>query len=620
VLEELQPCDLIMKGGITSGIVYPRAICELARDYSFRGIGGTSAGAIAAAATAAAEYGRRGPNSSAYDALAQLPDDLAANGKLLSLFQPEEPFRNAFRLFLALLQAQEKKKEALRSESRLSQQVPRPDAKDQPEIPAQTAAAEQKLGSVVKALLGFLAPRIFAGAGIGLVAAIALALFFPGSYVTYAIFGVTAAVLGAIVSVVFFLIGEASVLLRELPSNGFGVCRGVALTAFLSDLLARLSGKNAPLTFGDLWTAGEKIDLQMMTTNLTHGRPYRLPFQEHVFYFDPEDWSRYFPASVIDVLKRDSQKLPETVCTMDNKHIIALPEAADLPVIVGARMSLSFPVLLSAVPLYAVDFTLSRNIEAKKTGKPLLAEKCWFSDGGISSNFPINFFDNPLPRWPTFGINLKDPHPDHQTEAEMVWLPTNNSAGSHEFWSRFDQGSAWERLFGFFGAIVAAMKDWHDNMQAKTPGYRDRIVHISCRPDEGGLNLTMPPDVIKTLTDRGKRAGEKLRDEFDFDNHMWVRYRSTMATLEDFSGAFDYAYRNPLPRNVPVWNYIRGTTVDAPIPGYPWSSNAQRAFAVQATADLASLAQQWKSSGQTFDPPPRPEPSLRITPEISPLP
>jgi predicted acylesterase/phospholipase RssA len=51
-------CDVVMKGGITSGVVYPLAVCELARTYQLKSIGGTSAGAIAAAAAAAAEYGR----------------------------------------------------------------------------------------------------------------------------------------------------------------------------------------------------------------------------------------------------------------------------------------------------------------------------------------------------------------------------------------------------------------------------------------------------------------------------------------------------------------------------------------------------------------------------------
>ena len=51
-------CDIVMKGGITSGIVYPTAVAKLAAHWSFKNIGGTSAGAIAAAATAAAQYGK----------------------------------------------------------------------------------------------------------------------------------------------------------------------------------------------------------------------------------------------------------------------------------------------------------------------------------------------------------------------------------------------------------------------------------------------------------------------------------------------------------------------------------------------------------------------------------
>jgi hypothetical protein len=47
-------CDIVMKGGITSGVIYPLAVCELAGVYRLRNIGGTSAGAIAATAAAAA--------------------------------------------------------------------------------------------------------------------------------------------------------------------------------------------------------------------------------------------------------------------------------------------------------------------------------------------------------------------------------------------------------------------------------------------------------------------------------------------------------------------------------------------------------------------------------------
>ena len=50
--------DLTMEGGTTSGVVYPLAVCELATSFRFRNVGGASAGAIAAALTAAAEFGR----------------------------------------------------------------------------------------------------------------------------------------------------------------------------------------------------------------------------------------------------------------------------------------------------------------------------------------------------------------------------------------------------------------------------------------------------------------------------------------------------------------------------------------------------------------------------------
>ena len=48
-MEQLPPCDIVMKGGITSGVVYPLAAVELSTKYRFVNIGGTSAGAIAAA-------------------------------------------------------------------------------------------------------------------------------------------------------------------------------------------------------------------------------------------------------------------------------------------------------------------------------------------------------------------------------------------------------------------------------------------------------------------------------------------------------------------------------------------------------------------------------------------
>ncbi len=59
--------DVTMKGGITSGVVYPLTICEVARRFRFRNLGGASAGAIAASLAAAAELGRMRGVSHAVD-------------------------------------------------------------------------------------------------------------------------------------------------------------------------------------------------------------------------------------------------------------------------------------------------------------------------------------------------------------------------------------------------------------------------------------------------------------------------------------------------------------------------------------------------------------------------
>jgi predicted acylesterase/phospholipase RssA len=71
-------CDLVMKGGIASGLVYPKAIQELSTKFRFRDIGGTSAGAIAAVVTAAAEHGRRhGKVSDPFKLVADIPKELS---------------------------------------------------------------------------------------------------------------------------------------------------------------------------------------------------------------------------------------------------------------------------------------------------------------------------------------------------------------------------------------------------------------------------------------------------------------------------------------------------------------------------------------------------------------
>src|SRR5436309_9019499 len=104
---ELELCDIIMKGGITSGVVYPEGVRVLSEKYRFKSIGGTSAGAIAAALAAAAEHGRRpGQNGTAFDGFSRLPSWMGATNSsdlsnLASLFKAHASTKKVFETLFA---------------------------------------------------------------------------------------------------------------------------------------------------------------------------------------------------------------------------------------------------------------------------------------------------------------------------------------------------------------------------------------------------------------------------------------------------------------------------------------------------------------------------------------
>src|SRR3954469_7410542 len=88
--------DVVMRGGITSGIIYPGAVSAIAKRYRLRSLGGTSAGAIAAAVSAAAEFGRwSGRNTTAFeDVVKPIPTWLgirttSGHSALFHLFTPD---------------------------------------------------------------------------------------------------------------------------------------------------------------------------------------------------------------------------------------------------------------------------------------------------------------------------------------------------------------------------------------------------------------------------------------------------------------------------------------------------------------------------------------------------
>jgi hypothetical protein len=297
-------------------------------------------------------------------------------------------------------------------------------------------------------------------------------------------------------------------------------------------------------------------------------------------------------------------------------------------------MSLSFPLLISAVPLHALDMTRTRTREAvedveegRQPPRPLLAEVCWFSDGGIASNFPVHFFDTPLPTRPTFAIDLDGFHPDHgrkPNEAENVYLPSSNAAGLLDTWHRLDPKPGLASLTGFVNGIVRTMQNHVDATLSHQPGYRDRIVHVHTAPDEGGMNLTMPAHVIDSLTLRGQAAGRALVERFaetpgtdpglSWDNHRWVRYRSALAALAEQLEEFGHAWRETPLGERSYRQLVERGDVEGPA-GYRLTSVDQRALALSLSELLAEVGDRAeRGPGDVGRGAPRPTPVARIVP------
>jgi hypothetical protein len=657
--EALPPCDLVMKGGITSGIVYPGLIARLARDYRFQNIGGTSAGAIAAAACAAAELGRRsGRNADAYAALAALPQELQTqeNGRsrLARLFQPAPALQRHFDLGMRYIETADKDRALLSVLFALLHWETVLGAALLLLVPLLMLAIRNGALWSIAATLGMLG--VAAGAAylahracrllwrapplrreLAVTAACALLVlvltlaslpqragpFNIGLQVPFVLLVPLCLALG----LGWGLWRAASTLLDGLHRNFYGICGGrstgsesvAGLSDWLDAYLNQLAGlpPGQPLTFGDLWghdqaadqaRAPRAINLEVVTTALSQQMPYSIPFRDNAgaFYFDPAEWERLFPSGVMAWLREHAPAAPSqgALTTPGGKPLLQLVDNARLPVMVAVRMSLSFPLLLSAVPLYARDFS--------ENGK---LKRVWFSDGGISSNMPLHFFDELLPLHPTFAINLKQAHPlypitDPATCGSdgRVFLPDSNLGGTRRYWAPPDDATP-AGLFGFFGDIVATMQSWRDEILFPYPGYRDRIVQISLREGEGGLNLNMAQPVVDALSAAGACAGEMLYRQFHpaaggkgWLNHEQVQILSVLGNLELL------AKRAGAPGATARWQQAvaRGRL-----------TGEDRRLADQLLADLAAMgAHVQAGDGSVEARMYRPNPVMKLTPRI----
>ncbi|MCA9752372.1 MAG: patatin-like phospholipase family protein [Gemmatimonadetes bacterium] len=575
--------DVVMKGGVTSGIVYPYAICELARSFSFVNIAGTSAGAIAAGLTAAAEYRRRTDRqnpSAGFELLAELPKKLARPGAFLEIFRADPGTRPLLAAVLAAMRA-----------------------------------GKFGIGTLVGVCRTFPFSALVGGL-LGLGLALLLVGLPAGGWLAWLRWGVVALV-GIILGVAIMLFLRMKRALAALPSNGFGLCGGLAagpgdelpsLSRWLYELIQEAAGlpKNQPLTFGQLWSARhpdpelaaliddlpghvagdsrekedreppKHINFEAIATALTHGRPYRFPMSTvwKRFYFDPDELDGVLPAEVVACLRNAARKPGKRTVSRDRHEagdrveLFGFPAPEDVPVFVAVRLSLSFPGLLSAVPLYSVRYG------QKVVDQTRIADRVWFSDGGITSNFPIHSFDGLIPRWPTFGINLAAAPPGaarSEDERKNVFFPRSNKAGLQETWAE-DPAHGPNETKKFAGLIFGSMQSWFDNAFLRLPGYRQRVATVWQFEGEGGLNLEMPCKVVRSLAFRGLEAGRLLRERFvsspqeakfmSWTDHRWVRLLAISQALSDMRTSIRRALLQPHPGDAPARDLVAGAGRD----------------------------------------------------------
>ncbi len=672
-------CDIVMKGGITSGVVYPKAIAKLSQHFTFKNVGGTSAGGIAAAATAAAEYRRvRTGSEKGFEMLEGLGDELSTvsgktnRTKLSSLFLPNPRTRRIFEVLMGSIGHKTKKR---------------------------------ALWEVLKK-----AVRHYYWAGfLGSLPGVSLALisfFWSAATITWVwiAIAIALAIVGALIGMIAAILYQ---FVTRLPTDKYGLCSGIKdpkakdsvdvepLTEWLYRYLNEVAGIEGerPLTFGDLWNprhrddevdekdvtaienfaeqsdvseskaanledqlADRAINLEMMTTNLTHGRPYRLPFrydadlkENHPFYFRKDEFDALFPASVVEWMIAhpresdpgdDSKKDPEgTRKARREAGYYPMPDPADLPVIVATRMSLSFPVLLSIVPLHWQNFT--KNKDRREM------ERCWFSDGGVCSNFPLHFFDSPLPRRPTFSLDLTAVPDDTDIKDLVPTMPESNKPELMDRWNRFDEivsvkngfsdrGSL-GKLSGFVGTLISTMQNWNDATQSCLPGYRDRITRIPLTSKQGGLNLNMERDLVKFLAGQGEASADKIIERFDidsaeyervmadgsrmnWDNHRWIRLRGMLASFERMTNETLTAYEFPEDGDQSYKDWLMELEEDETglYRGLSYEpTKKQIRTAIETFEKLKELQAIWTESETTAaHGAPRPRPVLRPRPQI----
>src|SRR5690606_35927243 len=139
----------------------------------------------------------------------------------------------------------------------------------------------------------------------------------------------------------------------DLPAADFGICSGKtvkpsgpkAFTDWLAGLLDDVAARppelsDHPLTFEDLESGAHPVQLRMMTSDISMGRPYELPLRDKLHFFSKGEFQRLFPDRVVAYMTSPAVSKPLPPESQNAAgDLYYLPEGKKLPVVVAARMS-----------------------------------------------------------------------------------------------------------------------------------------------------------------------------------------------------------------------------------------------------------------------------------------
>jgi NTE family protein len=229
--------------------------------------------------------------------------------------------------------------------------------------------------------------------------------------------------------------------------------QGIFKGKYLKDFLGAKLAAKEKTTFGSLLLpdkestlpSDEQYKLVVMVSDITHGRLCRLPW--------------------------------------DFGHYRISGDAAAQPVVEAVRASMSIPFFYEPVRRVGLD-----------------GNSCWWVDGGMLSNFPIDTFDRTddrKPRWPTIGVKLSS----QPTREDGTDKPIHGTISMAE-------------------ALIATMSGFHDKMHLEDSATVERTIFV----DTTGVKATdfdLTVQAANTLYQNGRAAAEKFLKAWDWE--VWLQ-------------------------------------------------------------------------------------------------